>query len=330
MQAQLIGIVLAITMAASTALCDTPDIGNKLPNEGLGALVAALDADRFAAREDATEKLLAAGGQAVPLLTTAVHGESLEAADRAVWVLVQLSESEDQSLQLVALKALTSAQRFPTVRDDADTRLAALHESLCREQFKQLGALLTIEHPVTATAGVVTRAKIEFGPDWSGTNAAFLSLNNLQSLHELWIWGDGLTEDSLESVVGISGLRHLRVEGISVKPATVAALKQANPDLRVQVSHLSALGVRYFNTDAHVISDVPVNSPAAKAGLQAGDVITHFNGESVPNFDLLTAHVSQFEPGDEVQLKVQRGEATLEARVRLGLRSELDSNTRRR
>ena len=328
MHARLKILMLVIASVTNAALGSTPDDGSA-SNEEIGALVEALDADRFATREDATEKLLVVGMQAVDQLSTAVQGESLEAADRAVWVLVQFSKSEDRALQLAALDALTSARQFPGTQNDARTRLAALHETLCREQFQQLGALLTIEHPVTATDGVVTRAKIELGAEWSGTAEAFHSLNNLQSLYEVSIWGEGLTEDALACCADLRGLRRLRVQGISVKPATVQALKQANPNLRVQISHRSALGVRYIDTESHVISDVPVNSPAAKAGLEPGDVITHFNGETVPNFDLLTAHVSQYEPGDEVHLKVQRGEAELDARVRLGLRSELDTAPRR-
>ena|SRR5579871_2301046 len=51
-------------------------------------------------------------------------------------------------------------------------------------------------------------------------------------------------------------------------------------------------------------------SPAAKAGLKVGDVITAFNGKSVLNADALTAYVTQSHVGDKVTLTVQRGSAT--------------------
>lgn len=58
------------------------------------------------------------------------------------------------------------------------------------------------------------------------------------------------------------------------------------------------------------IADVLAESPAEKAGLKAGDVITRFDGKEVPNFDVLSELVGEKKPGDKVKVEVKRGDAT--------------------
>jgi S1-C subfamily serine protease len=49
-----------------------------------------------------------------------------------------------------------------------------------------------------------------------------------------------------------------------------------------------------------------------------GDVITRINGNSIPDFDRLTANVAQHEPGQVITLDVLRGEQTRTFQVTLG------------
>jgi serine protease Do len=61
------------------------------------------------------------------------------------------------------------------------------------------------------------------------------------------------------------------------------------------------------------------SSPAAaQAGIQAGDLIQKFNGESLTTFKGLTQRISNYQPGDEVTLTVLRGGQQLEFKVKLG------------
>ncbi len=65
-----------------------------------------------------------------------------------------------------------------------------------------------------------------------------------------------------------------------------------------------------------VVSDV--SGPAARAGVQQGDVITAFDGQAISGeSDLLTA-LAQRKPGDTVTLTLNRGGSATTARVRLG------------
>ncbi len=58
--------------------------------------------------------------------------------------------------------------------------------------------------------------------------------------------------------------------------------------------------------------------PAAKAGLQAGDVITAVNGTRVTNINQFVATVANYAPGDTVSLTVNRGGSTKTIKLTLG------------
>lgn len=80
-----------------------------------------------------------------------------------------------------------------------------------------------------------------------------------------------------------------------------------------------SIGVRGArNVDNAKIDSVHPGSPAEQAGIKGGDVIVEFAGKPVKNFADLSAAVEKTEPGDEVALKVQRGEETIELKMTIG------------
>ncbi len=83
------------------------------------------------------------------------------------------------------------------------------------------------------------------------------------------------------------------------------------------------LGVRFSpvpNADGVELQQVVPNTPADKAGLKAGDVITKFGGKKIENADDIRQVLSKKKPGDKVKVKILRDgeekelEVTLEAR----------------
>jgi len=65
------------------------------------------------------------------------------------------------------------------------------------------------------------------------------------------------------------------------------------------------------------LRDVVADSPAAKAGLRAGDVVTAVNDEELRSTDALADAIHAAAPGDQVRMNVRRGEGRLVLRVRL-------------
>src|SRR5580765_3337970 len=80
------------------------------------------------------------------------------------------------------------------------------------------------------------------------------------------------------------------------------------------------LGVRIESVAGGArITKVVAGSPAAKAGLKVGDVITAFDGKTTSSADDLTAAVTHAKSGDTVTVTVTRGGTTKHVSVHLGV-----------
>jgi putative serine protease PepD len=83
------------------------------------------------------------------------------------------------------------------------------------------------------------------------------------------------------------------------------------------------IGVRVgdaANSAGAQISSVSADTPAAKAGLKAGDVITAIDSTPVTKADDLTAGITAHAPGDKVTLTVTRDGKSMKIDVTLGVR----------
>jgi serine protease Do len=67
-----------------------------------------------------------------------------------------------------------------------------------------------------------------------------------------------------------------------------------------------------------LVGDVTPNSPAAKAGVQRGDIITEINGQQVNGPDDLSVRTSELAPGTVAHLKVFRDGQNRDIEVTLG------------
>jgi S1-C subfamily serine protease len=73
------------------------------------------------------------------------------------------------------------------------------------------------------------------------------------------------------------------------------------------------------------IESVEPKHPAAKAGLQAGDVLLRIGTLQPQTFDQVVAHITSFRPGAVVEIEVQRGNTRKTFKVKLASRPpELD------
>ena len=66
------------------------------------------------------------------------------------------------------------------------------------------------------------------------------------------------------------------------------------------------------------VGQVTADGPAAKAGLQAGDVVTKVDGTAIADSTAFIVAIRNAQPGDEVTLTVERGGSTQDITVTLG------------
>ena len=71
-------------------------------------------------------------------------------------------------------------------------------------------------------------------------------------------------------------------------------------------------------TSANGQPPIAVGSPAAKAGLQAGDIITAVNGTHVTSVNQFVATIANYAPGNTVSVTVNRGGQTKTLKLTLG------------
>jgi len=70
-------------------------------------------------------------------------------------------------------------------------------------------------------------------------------------------------------------------------------------------------GLRLGDLQGVVVADVSINLPAARAGIQAYDVITHFNGRSIRGANDFFTCVANTAPQQKVEIAVVRGGQTM-------------------
>jgi serine protease Do len=85
---------------------------------------------------------------------------------------------------------------------------------------------------------------------------------------------------------------------------------------RTLQAYLGAKGVDAM--DGCRVSTVEENSPASKAGLKVGDVVTKVEGRGIKAAAVFARWVEEAEPGETLHLEVRRGEKLLTLAVKVG------------
>ena len=88
----------------------------------------------------------------------------------------------------------------------------------------------------------------------------------------------------------------------------------------VGISDVTPDEAKFFhvnNANGAVVTQVEPNSPASKAGLKVGDIITEINGKAVSDAGALQVEVGQEQPGSKLQLKALRDGKSVDATVTL-------------
>jgi serine protease Do len=97
---------------------------------------------------------------------------------------------------------------------------------------------------------------------------------------------------------------------LSVKNQILATGKVSHAQLGVTVQELNQALADSFKLpepEGALVSSIAKNSPAARAGLQPGDVILSYNGQPINRSGDLPALVGMAKPGDKASIEIWRG-----------------------
>lgn len=132
----------------------------------------------------------------------------------------------------------------------------------------------------------------------------------------------GALVNSRGQVIGINSVKivDVDVEGLNfaipsntVKPIVESIIKNGRvirPWLGILGGDVNPVVVQQFKLSVDkgvLISDIPAGGPAAKAGMQKGDVIVSFDGKPLKDFGELRANIDKHKIGDKIEVGIIRG-----------------------
>jgi serine protease Do len=111
-------------------------------------------------------------------------------------------------------------------------------------------------------------------------------------------------------------LPQLRSEGVVTRGWLGVYVQDLNADL--------ATALKVPVEKGAVVSQVPNDTPAARANLRSEDVIVSMNGEAVESAAALTRRIAQAKPGSTVRLGVYRAGRPQDIEVKIGTRPDVE------
>ncbi len=285
--------------------------------------IAELDSDEFWVREAATKKLHQSGRSALAALAEAGKSDKLEVSTRAIGVLSRFLESSEANTELAAETALEdiAAGRVSSSASHAESALAGYRGSRQERaiaKLRQLGAQAT---SITLSSGEIGPVRIAIGEGWRGTTEDLASLKRITSLQALSIYVKSVDDEAVKHIAPLRSLTTLELYGTGISEQGAKQLAAALPAAKIDRRKGGMMGVAGqpgVVGGGCLVSGVQAGSAAERAGLQPGDVITHFEGKAVEDFDGLTKLIAEKFGGDIVKVDIRRDNELLKKEVKLG------------
>ena len=292
--------------AMDVAIADEPPVTPSaavIPKPSLDEVeqwIRDLNAPEFAKREAATRQLIAAGPDATELLVKGAQSASLETTCRISTILRSWYTSGKEELvepAETAFEQLTqSKNRHIAVRSFAilDQYKLTIRQDRALTAIQKLGGQVKYLEARTQLRGPSEpEFMIMLGRQWTGGDEGLKYVRRLFGISALYLTHDRKT---------------LKVTTPGITDEGLAALQREMPQLRVQYRGSAFVGITQDQRAAICrVMDIERNSPADLAKLERGDVITHFNGQPIADFEALIDFIKDKQPGDVVKLDVLRG-----------------------
>jgi hypothetical protein len=191
--------------------------------EQIAAWIRELDAAEFFTRETAMLQLQGVGPAVLPALRPVISGGSLEAANRALYIVRQLGlaadiDTQDQSGQL--LEELASRSETPALARRAAAALAELTQqrsTRALSDLEDLGAKVLRTGTINGLIIEDTPLSIELGEAFQGGVQDLRRLKWITTIPVLILSGKQVTDEWVKLAVSMPGLEelHLYQAGIS-------------------------------------------------------------------------------------------------------------------
>jgi hypothetical protein len=277
--------------------------------EAVSDLIGQLDDDRYAVRESAQQKLLARGAEAVAEVGQTAAAGSLESSTRAVNILMQWSQSEDNALSLAALEHLAALTSRPAEAAMAANRLAEVRERAAMEEIVKLGGRVEFDKQVPVVINNRHSVQVVIGQKWTGGVEGLKHLEAIRTATTLSFYSSPISgEIAAAALKPLLSLQRIEFYGTPASPEVAERLHKLMPHALVDIRGGARLGVQagLDMPGGAQVGEVQPGTAAEKAGLMRDDVITEFAGVPVADFKSLTAEIAKAKPGDSVKLKILR------------------------
>lgn len=249
---------------------------------------------------------------------------------------VSLADVQGEDVGRLKLKAESGA-RVSAVTDDSPAAAAGIKEDdvILRYQGEtvhsasQLARLVRETPPGRKVQLDISRqgaeqqvtATLAEGKGMAMSFGHFGNLENLQELENLGnLYGALPTPPEPPEMPELPPMmwnqEDARRIGDEARDAVRQVMRTRGPRLGIRYHELSDQLAGYFKVDDGVlVSSVDDESPAAKAGLKAGDVIVKLNGQAITDAADLGREVARLEPSAEATMTVQRDGHPLDLKV---------------
>ena len=131
---------------------------------------------------------------------------------------------------------------------------------------------------------------------------------------------DKINSGGEESVVKYVYDVALAIDNLDTKPDYISVERKDTGRMTGTRVYVGTIPDFAGDVDGYKLSGVTDGSPAANAGLQAGDIIVKFGDKKISNIYDFTYTLGDFVPGDKVMVDVLRDENVINVEIELGTR----------
>jgi serine protease Do len=204
---------------------------------------------------------------------------------------------------------------------------------LCQEKETALGTIVRADGYIVTKASELKApilCKLKSGKEYS---AKLVGVEMKNDLALLKVEAQGLTPIQWVNSKSATAGSWLASAGAESDPVAIGVVSVATRTLSPQDLAMSyrtppppnsgylGIGIEPIMGGAK-ISHVEEKSPAARAGIKAGDIVLTVAGSRVPDPEQLVKLIQAFKPGDQVLMRIKRGEEELEFKAKLDRRPD--------